>query len=164
MEYNVREMALKKPWHEMVIDLWLLDPLLTQREIAAKLGKTEAWLSILINNDAFRAKYAERKGELVDPEIAARVEERLTAVTNKASEELLKRLSVAPGAFSVKELNQTLASSTRALGMGVAKAPAVQQTLYVIPAPTERHSVESWKSRVAEEVADAVEMPQKKLA
>jgi hypothetical protein len=153
-------MALKKPWHEVIIDLWLMDPLLTQREIAAKLGKTEAWLSILINNDAFRAKYAERKGELVDPEIVAKVEERLSAVTNKASDELLRRLTIAPSSFTVKDLNQTVASTTRALGMGVAKAPAVQQTLYVIPAPTERHTVDSWKNRVVEEVIDVVDKKQ----
>lgn len=159
-DYSVQEMALKKPWHEVIIDLWLMDPLLTQREIAAKLGKTEAWLSILINNDAFRAKYAERKGELVDPEIVAKVEERLSAVTNKASDELLRRLTIAPSSFTVKDLNQTVASTTRALGMGVAKAPAVQQTLYVIPAPTERHTIDSWKNRVVEEVLDVVDKKQ----
>lgn len=139
----------KRPWHEAVIDMWLVDPTLKQGDIARALGKTEAWVSILVNSDAFRAKYRERKELLVDPFIVEGAESRLKAVVNEAANELVKRLTLAPGAMSTKDLNATLATASRALGMGATPAaPAVQQTLYVVPAPAAPRTVEEWQERV----------------
>ncbi len=151
----------KRPWHEAVIDMWLLDPTLKQGEIARALGKTESWLSILVNSDAFRAKYAARKAELVDPVIAAGAEDRLKAVVSVAAEELVRRLTLAPGGMSVKDLNSSISTASRALGMGAAPSgPAVQQTLYVIPAPAAPKSVQEWQQRVV----DATVLPAERAA
>lgn len=144
---------LKRPWHEVIIDLWVANPLMKQGEIAKALGKTESWLSIVVNNDAFRMKYKERKAELVDPEIMASVDEKLKTVVAKASDALLKRLTESPAAFSVRDLNQTINATARAAGMGVASAPVMQQTLYVIPAPPPAKTVAEWQGQVAEEIA-----------
>lgn len=141
----------KRPWHEAVIDMWLVDPTLQQGEIARALGKTQAWVSILVNSDAFRAKYAARKAELVDPYISEGAETRLKAVVNEAANELVKRLTLAPGGMSVRELTSVVGVASKALGMGVAQqGPAVQQTLYVIPAPAAPTNVAEWQQRVVD--------------
>jgi hypothetical protein len=62
--------------HDGIIDEILLNPQITQRELAKMVGFTEGWLSICINSDAFKERLAERKGELVDPVIRASVQER----------------------------------------------------------------------------------------
>jgi hypothetical protein len=151
----------KRPWHEAVIDMWLVDPTLKQGEIAAALGKTQAWLSILVNSDAFRAKYAARKAELVDPYISEGAETRLRAVVSEAANELLERITLAPKAVSTKDLTAVVGAASRALGMGAGAAgPSFQQTLYVIPAPTAPRTVEEWQQRVV----DANVIPAKESA
>ena len=141
----------KRPWHEAVIDMWLIDPTLQQGEIARRLGKTQAWLSILVNSDAFRAKYAARKAELVDPYISEGAETRLKAVVSEAANELVRRLTVAPASLSTKDLNATISSASRALGMGAGPSgPSIQQTLYVIPAPAAPTTVQEWQQRVVD--------------
>lgn len=140
--------VIRKPWHEAVIDMMIADPTLTQKDIAARLNKTEGWLSIVRNSDGFKKLYAERKAEIVDPLLIASTEDRLTAVVDRASEEFLRRVDL--GQVANKDLVAAMRAGTAALGMGGSSSPTMQQNLYVIPAPSHPHTIDAWKAKVAE--------------
>lgn len=140
--------AIKRPWHEAIIDMWIADPTLKQGDIARALGKTQAWLSIVVNSDAFRMKFAERKAEFVDPILAATVEDRLRAVANGAAEEFLRRLEVAPQSVSNKDLLGAMRVSGQGLGLGAPNQPTVAANLYFVSAPQPAASRAQWQEAV----------------
>lgn len=153
------EIARVKYHHDAMIDMVIAEPSISQGEIAARFGFTQAWVSIIFNSDAFQCRLAERKGELVDPILRATVEDRLRAVANKAAERFLDRLAVnAP--MSNKDLLEAMKVSTSGLGMGPKQqAPTMQQNLYVLPAPPPTPTTAQWAARAAEVVGEAQELP-----
>jgi hypothetical protein len=150
MSENQQQPPVKRrPWHELVAEMWIADPNLSQREIARTLNRTECWLSILVNSDSFKHYLAMRKEEIVDPILRATVEDRLTSVANKAAELFLERLHMAGTAIPNKDLLRAMEISTKGLGMGpVSKGPALQQNLYVIPAPQRAATSTEWVEMV----------------
>lgn len=79
--------------HDALVDTLIARPEISQGELAAMFGFTQAWISILVNSDAFKKRLAERKAVLVDPMISATVNDRLLAVTNRSLEVLAEKLS-----------------------------------------------------------------------
>lgn len=60
-------------FHHDIINCMLANPGITNREIAAKIGRTESTVSLIINSDIFRASLASRRAELnerLDDQIA----------------------------------------------------------------------------------------------
>jgi len=66
--------------HEAMIDLILTEPSITAVELAEVFGYSAGWVSRVIASDAFRARLAERKSQLIDPMVAASLDERLRGV------------------------------------------------------------------------------------
>lgn len=67
--------------HQAMVDLILADPTVTFVELGEVFGYSAAWVSRVVASDAFQARLAERKQELVDPAIAQSLNERVQAVT-----------------------------------------------------------------------------------
>lgn len=80
--------------HDAVIDQILAQPGITQKQLAAQFGYTQAWLSIVMSSDAFRERLVERKAEVVDPTLTITIEERLRGITTRGLEVLQEKLSV----------------------------------------------------------------------
>lgn len=78
--------------HDAMIDLIVADPTLTQGQLAARFGYTQAWVSNIMASDAFQARLAERRKEVIDPTLMATVEERIRALTIRATEVLMDKL------------------------------------------------------------------------
>ncbi len=136
--------ARVKYHHDAMIDMIVAEPSIHQNEIAARFGFSPTWVSIIINSDAFQARLRERKDALVDPLIRATVEDRLTAVANKAMEKLMDRLA-SNAAFSNRELIEAAKMATTGLGMGPAsKAPSATQNLYIVPSPGSPQNSTQW--------------------
>lgn len=64
--------------HEAMMDWLIANPQLGLREMSAYFGYSVSWLSVVINSDAFKQKYAERRGEL-DSAVTMGIRERLQA-------------------------------------------------------------------------------------
>ena len=124
--------------HDAMIDIIIARPEISQNQIAEHFGYTVAWVSRIFCSDAFQARLAQRRTELIEPGIAASFEERLKLMANKSADILLKRLedtdledaeSVANGvnvAFKALEL------SAKSLGYGARQTNvAIQQTMTV---------------------------------
>lgn len=144
--------AKMRPWHELVIDMIIANPTLKQGEIAKMVGRSQTWLSIVMNGDMFKARLAERKEEIVDPALRATVDDRFRAVANGASEEFLRRLELAPNSIRTKDLVDAMAVTSSGLGMGPSNQPTFQQNLYVVQAPPKAVSTEAWKQAVEDAI------------
>lgn len=146
-----------RPWHEHVIDLWLANPNLTQREIAGMLGRSEYWLSVVVRSDAFQSRYSERKTEIVDPILSATVDDKLRGLVDVAASKLGER--IACGAVETGDLVDTLKAASRALGMGANNAPSQQNNLYFLTPPEKVKSAQEWAERARQEaVMDIVDV------
>jgi hypothetical protein len=139
------EIAKVRYTHDAMIDMIVAEPQISQNEIAARFGYSAAWVSIIINSDAFQARLAERKEDLVDPQIRATVNDRLTAVANKAMDKLMERLAT-NASFSNRELIEAAKMATSGLGFGPAKAApsGPVQNLFIVPAPQTPASSAQW--------------------
>lgn len=138
------EIAKVRYTHDAMIDMIVENPAISQNEIAAKFGYSAAWVSIIVNSDAFQARLKERREDLVDPQLRATVKDRLQAVANKAMERLMERLATnAP--FSNKELIEAAGMATKGLGFGAPQVPTgPTQNLYIVPAPAVPATSAQW--------------------
>jgi len=66
--------------HEAMIDLIIAEPTVQTRELAEVFGYSPGWISRILASDAFQARLAERKSQLIDPVVAATLDERLRGV------------------------------------------------------------------------------------
>jgi len=101
---------------DAMIDLIIEDPTLSQNDIAAMFGRSAAWVSVIFTSDAFKARLAQRKGELIDPALQASLRERTEALANKSLDVLLEKMHQphVSDALALKAFE----TSTRVLGLG----------------------------------------------
>lgn len=78
--------------HDGMIDMMLAEPELSQRALAARFGYTESWISTIINSDAFQARLAARRAEIVDPTLQLTLEDKWRGLTARSVEVLMKKL------------------------------------------------------------------------
>lgn len=103
--------------HAAMIDLIVANPAISQNELARHFGRTPAWVSLVVRSDAFQAALAERKAELIDPQLRATIEERFKAIAHEALDRVLQKLT-GPLPPDDKFLLEAAKLSASALGYG----------------------------------------------
>lgn len=145
--------------HDAMIDLVLENPIITQNEIAAHFGYTPSWVSIVFNSDAFQARLAQRKTEIVDPLVRAQVEEAIKGLVSRSVDIIREKLNSAN--VSSEYALEVFKASTRASGYGartgnvnvnVNGQGSLVQVLAGMDAPTEsgRVSTEASPPKIVE--------------
>ena len=129
--------------HDAMIDLLIATPAVSQNEIAANFGYTVPWVSRIMNSDAFQARLALRKEELLDPVIVASIEEKFKALASKSLDVVLDKLSVTN---SVELGLKALEISAKALGYGARQQNLNVQTNFVVALPAKAADAGSWTS------------------
>lgn len=110
--------------YDAIINLLLAEPALTNKEIAAKLGKTAVWVSYIMQTDAFQLVYADRRAEH-NAILSTSIGETLQQVAKKSLGLIVKTLDENPEKV---KLDQAVAIADKALerlGYGV-KLPGTQ--------------------------------------
>ena len=108
--------------HDAMIDMIVADPTVHQNDLARYFGFSPSWVSTVKNSDAFQARLAERRGELIDPVVVASIDERFRALADASLDLLLERVTHPALKPTDDFLIQTAKLSAGALGYG-AKAP-----------------------------------------
>lgn len=144
--------------HDAMIDLIIATPGITQREIARIFDHTEPWISNIVNSDAFKARLAERKGELIDPSLVASIDERLRAVADKSLSLLVEKLN-APIQPSDDFVLKSAELASKALGYGARQAGGGGgvNVAVVVQVPPKIASSDEWSK--VHQPAQIVEMP-----
>lgn len=131
--------------HLDMIDYMIANPHVQQRDLAARYGYTQAWVSRIISSDAFRTMYAERRGALVDPVVAQELDERFRALAMRSLDVVMEKLEVNP---TMEAGLKALDIAGRMAGYGVAKGASVnvnaQMTANVIVVPAKSKDVGEW--------------------
>lgn len=83
--------------HEALIDLMIEGASrpggITQKEIAGHFGYTEGWISNILASDAFQARLAARRQEILDPVLNATLKERFEALARRSLDVLMEKLN-----------------------------------------------------------------------
>lgn len=134
--------------HDAMIDVILANPTVKQTELAEMFDRSNGWVSLIVQSDAFKARLAERKAELVDPLITASVENRLSAVAAKSLELIQEKLEqpLANKMLSEDFVLQTAKMATAALGYGARPQNTGQTTnvAVVVQVPPKAASAQEW--------------------
>jgi len=131
--------------HDGLIDLMLHNPMVSQGKLAEMTGYTQAWLSRVMNSDAFLARLAARKEELVDPSIRQSIEEKFRALADMSLDIVHEKLALTRSAdMAFKGIE----AATKALGYGARQANVtnVQQN-FVVAMPQQISDTEDWASK-----------------
>ena len=146
------EPEVLRPWHKTLADIVLSSPELTQREIAKRLNRSEYWLSIVINSDAFQHYIAERRRDLHDPIVVERFEDKIAAVGSMAIDRIGERLeSRAP--MTNDELLAAATFAAKCAGLGAPK-PGAGVNLYVVNTPGPATNSATWAENAGGRVTD----------
>lgn len=78
--------------HADMVDFIIANPGVSQGTIALRYGYTQAWVSQMLASDALQELIIARRKELVDPVIAATLEERFRGLTIRSVEILMAKL------------------------------------------------------------------------
>jgi len=133
--------------HDAMIDLIIANPAISQNELAKHFGYSAAWVSRVRNSDAFLARLAERKGDIVDPSIIATVEEKIRAVADRAWDTVLTKLDMGTATF-----DQALTAAdkaSKALGYGARQQNVNVQQNFVVALPQKAATADAWANRYA---------------
>ena len=129
--------------HDALIDVIISNPAVSQGELAKHFGYTQGWLSRVMNSDAFQARLALRKTEVVDPQLVLSIDEKLRALASKSLDVVLDKLSATQNPdTALKALEVT----SKALGYGARQQNLNVQQNFVVALPPKSASAEEWVS------------------
>lgn len=138
--------------HDAMIDLIVAEPWVSQNQLAEVFDRTPGWISQVINSDAFQARLAERKEQLIDPVLIASIKDRLNGVAARSLELIQEKLNQPAAGLLVKEdfLLRAADLATKALGYG-ARVPTQSTTnvAVVVQVPPKIPSAHEWAQQHA---------------
>lgn len=132
--------------HDALIDLHISNPVLTQGELAKHFGYTQAWISRVMNSDAFLARLAQRKEDIVDPVLTMSIDEKLKALASLSLDVVQEKLAITRNPDTALK---ALDSTVKALGYGARQQNLNLQQNFVVQMPQKAASVEDWAAKHA---------------
>lgn len=142
--------------HEKMVEVLILTPRITQKELAGIFGFREQYISRILCSDGFREMYERRRKQL-NGEHAGVMEElrtRFEALARQSLDRLEEKLEMGnvPAEVALKALEQ----SSRALGYGApsVKVDARQQN-FIALMPAKAKEAGEWLAEHAPRVVDA---------
>lgn len=133
--------------HEMIIDLLVANPRITQKEIAARLGYTAVWVNRIHGSDAFQAALAARRKEFMDPIVADSIDQMMNGVIRQSLDIIAEKLESTQSAdLALKSLEIT----GKAMGFGARDRNPPQITNnFVVALPGKAPDASSWAEKAA---------------
>lgn len=137
--------------HQAMVDVILQNPAIAQGELAAMFGYTQAWVSLIVNSDGFRAYLESRREELTDPVLRMELDEKFRALVDTSLKVVMEKLHK-PNVTDDTAL-KALELGSKALGMG-AKAPTTQVNNYVVALPSKAPTAAEWERQHGQIVSE----------
>lgn len=145
-ESAANAIARVKYSHDAMIDQMISNPAVSQGQLAAMFGYTQAWVSRVMNSDAFLARLAERKRDLVDPGIAFSLDEKFRALADQSLDILTEKLAVTKNPDTALK---ALELAGKALGYGARQQNLNVQQNFVVALPGKSASAQEWANSYA---------------
>lgn len=107
--------------HEAIIQQILLEPRTTHEELAEMFGYSRTWLTRVIGSDSFQARLAQRRLEMVDPDLRARLNDRVKGAVLQSVDTIQRRLDSTDNAKLALESLGVLSNALELLNPPVKK-------------------------------------------
>ncbi len=104
-------------WYEALADFMLANPTALQNDIAAHFGRTASTISIVINTDAFKAYFRQRRAAF-QSDLSEGVKQKLMNVADVSLDMMLEKLEKKKDSIPLDMLLKTNESVLKALGYG----------------------------------------------
>lgn len=156
-EFSAKILKKTRYTHDAMIDQIISNPGVSEIELGELFGYSKQWVSRLMCSDAFQARLALRKEEIVDPKLTASVEERIRGAAMTSLKIIQDNLEANPtfsNAMKVAEL--TLKSNV----YGARNQQVINQS-FVVALPPVIQNEKDWEkqfnpmTRIAADAVDA---------
>lgn len=158
-EFSAKILKKVRYTHDAMIDQIIANPGVSEIELGELFGYSKQWVSRLMCSDAFQARLALRKEEIIDPKLTASVEERLRGAAMLSLEIITRNLETNQNfgnAMKVAEL------TLKAGAYGARSSQPIQQNnTFVVALPPVIPNEKDWEkqynpmTRIAADVIDA---------
>lgn len=112
-------------WYESLADFMIANPRATQEDIAAHFGRVRSTISTIINTDAFRAYYRQRRAE-IHADLSDSVKSKLMNIADTSMDMMLEKLEKKRDTLPLETIQKTAEMSLKALGFGAqAQGPTI---------------------------------------
>lgn len=153
---NGYELKKLRYTHDAMIDVLIENPALKQYELAQMFSCTKEWISMLMCSDAFQARLAARKADVIDPILVASFKQRMEVLALKSVDVLMQKLDdeEVPAAVAL----QSLSIAAKGFGFGGAaqvNVDARSQTQFVVAMPGKAQSSLEWAAAYGARELDA---------
>lgn len=118
-EVQLKKVSIK---HEAIMEYLLVNPTQKLGEVAAYFGVSQAWLSVVINSDAFQIKLGERKDELFGATVVP-LREKLLGLAHVGVEKLGEALDNASVVSDKQFIADTTDQVLKSLGYSPKSSP-----------------------------------------
>lgn len=143
--------------HDAMIDQIISNPGVSEIELGELFGYSKQWVSRLMCSDAFQARLALRKEEIVDPKLTASVEERIRGAAMTSLKIIQDNLEANPNlGTAIKVLELTMKSNV----YGARNQQVINQS-FVVALPPVIQDEKVWEkqfnpmTRIAADAVDA---------
>lgn len=130
--------------HDAMCDLIIANPAIAKASIALHFGYSPAWVSRILNSDAFQLRLAARKADVSDPSLILTIEEKLKTLVSESLDVLIDRLAL------TKDKDIALKGveiGAKALGYGARQQNVSVQQNFVVAMPTQIPDQSDWAQR-----------------
>jgi hypothetical protein len=118
--------------HDAMIDIVIAKPDVSQNTLAEHFGYSVGWISRIFCSDAFQARLATRRGEIVTPGLLSTFEERLKLLATTSLDLVMEKLEDPDNRPDIGTIFKALEIGTKSLGYGARQTNvAIQNNLTV---------------------------------
>lgn len=140
--------------HDAMIDVVMANPSITQNELAKHFGYTVPWVSRIFASDAFQARLAQRKEDIVDPTLMACVKDRIEGLAMQSLQILEEKLAATKNPDLALKCFEI---STKAAGYGARAQNVNTQNNFVVHLPNKIEDPHAWANAHRPQAATAPE-------
>lgn len=115
-------------WYEALADFMISHPRATQNEIGAYFGRQACTISTIVNTDAFKAYFRQRRDEHAQV-LDASVRNKLMNVADKSLDMMIEHLDKKRDTIPLEGLQRNLETTLKSLGYGAATSSPVAVTI-----------------------------------
>lgn len=116
--------------HEALLQFLLANPTVSQGQLAKEFGFTQAWISIIINSDAFQYKLKQRQDEMFKDAVIITLRDKMVGTAHLALDKLGQKLEIAQ---DINDISDAADMLLRNMGYGnkTAPAPIIQNNVFI---------------------------------
>jgi hypothetical protein len=119
-------------WHDALIDYMLTHPGAPLKEIALEFKRSISHISVIINTDMFKARFAQRR-ESFNQELGASVQRKMLGALDLALDVVTDQLNTKRSQIPFKDTAAFVNTTLERLGYGSSAKPGVAVTINASP-------------------------------